>query len=233
MVYIPQPLRSRREAFVSRDYLFELKMDGFRALAVVESGRCDLYSRNGSKFSGFRFLAEDIAASIPLTRRAILDGEIVCLDENGYPQFEDLLFQRAEPCFFAFDLLSLEGHDLRRNALIERKAELRRLLTTVSLASRMRYADHVEGNGIGLFELVCDRDLEGIVAKLKHGPYVHQREESTWLKIRNMDYSQQVGREELFERDRRSEPTAGWHACAVACEAVERRQYKEPCELRY
>jgi hypothetical protein len=52
----------------------------------------------------------------------------VCLDENGYPQFNDLLFHRAEPCFFVFDVLSLEAYDLRNNALIERKDELRRLL---------------------------------------------------------------------------------------------------------
>ena len=71
-----------------------------------------------------------------------------------------------------FDVLSLEGYDLRNNALIERKAELRRLLSKVALSSRMRYVDHVERNGTGLFELICERDLEGIVAKLRHGNYV-------------------------------------------------------------
>ena len=116
---VPQPLRSRRDPFVDNDYLFELKLDGFRALAQVEDGRCELFSHSGAKFSGFRFLAGDIASSIPLTKRALLDGEIVCLDENGYPQFNDLLFHRGEPCFFAFDVLSLEGYDLRSNALIE------------------------------------------------------------------------------------------------------------------
>jgi bifunctional non-homologous end joining protein LigD len=179
MQYIPQPLKSRRDAFVHNDYLFELKLDGFRAVAVIENGRCDLFSRNGSKFSGFSYLAGDIAASIPLTKRVVLDGEVVCLDKNGYPQFNDMLFQRAEPCFLAFDVLFLEGYDLRYNALIERKAELRRLLSTVPISSRMRYVDHVDANGSGLFELVCRRDLEGIVAKLRRlGPreeYVVQK----------------------------------------------------------
>jgi ATP-dependent DNA ligase len=137
---------------------------------------------------------------------------LVCLDSNGYPQFNDLLFHRAEPCFFAFDVLFLENYDLRHNALVERKAELRRLLSTAPLSSRMRYVDHVDANGVGLFELACQRDLERIVAKL--------RRTSTWFKIRNPDYSQKVVREELFERDRRSEPAAGWHSCVVACESL-------------
>ena len=95
---LAQPLRSRREPFVHSDYLFELKLDGFRALAWIEDGRCELFSRR-SKFNGFVRLAGDIASSIPLTKRAVLDGEIVCLDENGYPQFNDLLFHRFEPLF--------------------------------------------------------------------------------------------------------------------------------------
>lgn len=220
MVYSPQPLKSRRDPFVHSDYLFELKLDGFRAVAVIENGRCDLFSRNGSKFGAYRFLAADIAASIPFTKRAVLDGEIVCLDENGYPQFNDLLFHRGEPCFFAFDVLSIEGHDWRLNALIERKAELRRLLSGVPVSSRMRYVDHVEKNGSGLFDLICQRDLEGIVAKLRHGPYVSDRDSSTWWKIKNRSYSQSEGRAELFERDRHAEPVAGWDCCAVACDAA-------------
>ena len=64
-------------------------------------------------------------------------------------------------------------------------------------------------------------DLEGIVAKQKVGPYVIEREHSTWFKILNRKYSQMVGREELFERDRHSEPVAGWHACVVACAKME------------
>jgi hypothetical protein len=66
---------------------------------------------------------------------------------------------------------------------------------------------------------VCKLDLEGIVAKYKFGPYVAIREESTWFKIVNRDYSQMQGREELFERGRHSEPVPGWHQCALACEA--------------
>jgi hypothetical protein len=70
---------------------------------------------------------------------------------------------------------------------------------------------------VPLFERVCELDLEGIVAKHKYGPYVVEREQSTWFKIRNRSYSQMVGREELFERERHSEPVPGWHSCDLAC----------------
>ena len=64
-------------------------------------------------------------------------------------------------------------------------------------------------------------DLEGIVAKQKFGPYVAEREQSTWFKILNREYSQKDGREELFEREPHSEPVAGWHSCDLACAILE------------
>ncbi len=72
-----------------------------------------------------------------------------------------------------------------------------------------------------MLERVCELDLEGVVAKNRHAPYVTERDQSTWFKIRNREYSQMVGREELFERDRHSESVAGWHACVLACVSVE------------
>ena len=125
------------------------------------------------------------------------------------------------PCFFAVDLLWNAGKDLRRDALVDRKHELRRLLARVSPPFPLRYTDHIEGAGVALFERVCKLDLEGMVAKNRHAPYVTEREQSTWYKIRNREYSQMVGREELFERDRHKEPVPGWHACAVACAELE------------
>ena len=169
----PSPLKSKPVPFDHPDWIFELKYDGFRAVAHVENGRCQLISRNGATFASFSNLSADIATSLG-SRNAVLDGEIVCLDSNGHPQFRDLLFHRGEPCFFCFDLLECDGKDFRLNALIERKAELRRILSSVPSHSRVRYLDHVDQRGIALFNLICQRDLEGIVAKLKHGHYVEQ-----------------------------------------------------------
>ncbi len=215
----PEPLRSERTPFDHPDWVFELKYDGFRALAYIENGRCRLVSRNGHPFCAFSELEQWIEASVQ--GNTVLDGEIVCVDGKGRPRFKDLLFRRGNPCFFTFDLLVKDGVDLRSAALVDRKQELRRLLARVQSRVPLKYADHVEGTGIALFERICELDLEGIVGKYKFAPYGTTREDSTWLKIKNCGYSQMQGREELFERDRHEEPVPGWHTCELACAEME------------
>ena len=108
------------------------------------------------------------------------------------------------------------GEDTRSLPLIDRKLRLQTLVP--KRAERLLYCDHVEGDGEGLFRLACQNDLEGIVAKRKSDPYL--AEHATWLKIRNQGYSQWVGREELFERERGTDPDmAGWDECVQACAA--------------
>jgi bifunctional non-homologous end joining protein LigD len=212
----PMQLSRRSRPFNHPEWLFELKYDGFRALARVERNKCQLISRNGHRFASFSDLADSIAGSLtPST--LILDGEIVCLDRKGRPQFNDLLFRRGKPYFVAFDLLYSDGKDWRRDSLVERKAALRQIVLRLPADSHLRFADHVERSGVGLFERVCKLDLEGIVAKYKFGPYGGEDALSTWYKIRNPNYSQIIGRSELFERDRHKEPVPGWHACELAC----------------
>ena len=157
------PLRRRKSAFNHSDFIFEVKWDGFRALAIIEHGRTQ--------------------------------------------------------CFLGFDLLMRDGKDCRRERLLDRKQELRRVLSGSD--ARIQYVDYVDGAGIPLFNQICKHDLEGIVAKQKSAPYVTEREHSTWFKILNRGYSQKEGREELFERERHSEPIAGWHLCDLACAGLE------------
>jgi ATP-dependent DNA ligase len=174
----------------------------------------DLLPRSQVRFV-FR-LEKLISGGLPQTR-AVIDGEICSLDKRGRPQFRNLLFHRGNyPCLLAFDLLMLDGKDCRRESLLDRKQELRRLLSVSD--ARIQYVDYVDGAGIPLFEQICKLDLECIVAKQKHGPYVTDREASTWYKIRNPKYSQWAGRQELFDRERNREPVAGWHSCALLCE---------------
>ena len=212
----PMPLGRRALPFDHPDWIFELKYDGFRSLAVVENGRVQLISRNGHPFASFAELGKQIAGSLHSTK-AVLDGEIVCVDESGKPQFRDLLFHRGTPCFFAFDLLFGDGKDWRSERLIDRKQELRRLLKSLPAISPLKYADHVDAKGTELFQRVCELDLEGIVAKHAIAPYVGDREKTTWFKVLNREYSQKQGREELFERERHKEPVPGWHRCVIAC----------------
>jgi bifunctional non-homologous end joining protein LigD len=144
----------------------------------------------------------------------VLDGEIVCLDDQGRADFADLFYRRREPIFVAFDLLAVSGNDLRHMPLAERKAELCRVLRPH--LNHSLYCQHVERDGRGLFGLVCQHDLEGIVAKWKHGPYRAGREETTWFKIRNRGYTQWQGRNEMFDRPFEPVIGAGWDSCTVA-----------------
>ena len=207
----PLPVAKRPRPFSHPDWLFEIKWDGFRALLYVDHGRCRLVSRNGNEFKSFPALKTALSFELRVDS-AVLDGEIVCLDRKGKPQFTDLLFRRGEPRFCAFDLLWCEGEDLRLFPLNERKHRLRSIMTP---GNRLLYCDHVEEHGEELFDLACAKDLEGIIAKRKFDPYA---EETQWFKIRNQAYSQWVGREDLFERER-SEPHE-WDSCALACEQV-------------
>jgi bifunctional non-homologous end joining protein LigD len=178
-----------------------------------------LISRDRHPFNSFTSLRKEL--QLHSAGKTVLDGETVCLDKRGRPQFRDLLFHRAEPCFYAFDLLMWDGRDLRAEKLTDRKHELRRLLTGLPRTSRLQYTDHVERYGTTLFQHACRMDLEGIVAKHCFGPYTTERERTTWFKIRNPKYSQTVGRKELFEHERHKEPAPGWRCCELACAELE------------
>src|SRR5262249_14856885 len=132
----PIRLSRRKEPFDSDEFLFELKINGFRALAHIEVGKGELISRNANVFRGFAELASWIAKHLGV-KSAVLDGEIACIDESGRPVFRDLLFRRRQCVFIAFDLLYLNGKDLRTLPLIERKARLKKLLR--SKRSRIFY----------------------------------------------------------------------------------------------
>jgi bifunctional non-homologous end joining protein LigD len=80
-------------------------------------------SRNGHQFASFVELAEQIGAGLRYSKQAVIDGEIVCLDSRGHPQFNNLLFRRGQPVFYAFDVLWSDGQDWRYNVLAERKAD--------------------------------------------------------------------------------------------------------------
>jgi bifunctional non-homologous end joining protein LigD len=92
-------LSRRPEAFDSDDYIFELKIDGFRSLAYIENGQCDLASRNENTFRNFKDLALWIGENLRV-ENAVLDGEIACVDDSGRSVFNDLLFRPRERVFF-------------------------------------------------------------------------------------------------------------------------------------
>jgi bifunctional non-homologous end joining protein LigD len=185
-------LRLVDKPFDHPDYIFELKHDGFRAVAYLQNGECKILSRN---LNDMRFASlKKALAKLPVPN-AILDGEVVCLDKNGVSRFYQLLSRKAEPVFYAFDLLWLNGEDLRTKPLLERKETLRALIQS-SKSTRILYAQHIERFGKRFFREICCRDLEGIVAKRKLS--IYKNNGIGWLKIKNHSYSQAEGRHELL-----------------------------------
>ena len=180
------------EPFDDPDWLFELKYDGFRAMAYVQDGRAELISRKGNGYESFEPLRSRLAA---LGHEVILDAEITILDGDGRPQFSDLLRKRGEPVLYVFDCLWLDGRDLRSLPLIVRKGILEGIIPA---DSPLRYASHVEDSGVDLYRAACEQDLEGIVCKHKLSAY--GSDELPWVKVLNPNYSQREGRRELFEK---------------------------------
>jgi bifunctional non-homologous end joining protein LigD len=185
----PMRLRLLKQPFDDPDYIFELKHDGFRAVVV---------SRNLKQLR-FDSLKKALA-KLPV-EDAIIDGEIVCLDAKGMSQFNQLLAGKGEPLLYAFDLLWLNGEDLRSFPLIERKLQLNRFIGKSS-CDRIIYAQHIPNDGRLFFREICSRDLEGIVAKRKLS--VYKDDGNSWIKIKNRSYTQAEGRHELLSRTRRS-----------------------------
>jgi ATP-dependent DNA ligase len=116
ILVLPTPDHQRN---ITLEATEEIKFDGFRALAYIEDGRCRLVSRRQHEYKSFRTLQSGLAG-LPV-ENAVLDGELVCPDQFGRPQFYELLFRRADPYFYAFDLLWLNGEDMRELQLLKRK----------------------------------------------------------------------------------------------------------------
>jgi bifunctional non-homologous end joining protein LigD len=190
----------RSEAFSHPDWIFELKHDGFRGLAYMEGDHVRLLSRRGNAYRSFGELCGWIGRHLKV-ENAVLDGEIVCLNSDGRSQFNELLYRRGDPYFYAFDLLWLNGRDLRDQPLLKRKELLRSIIPAAP--SRVLYSEHLEQQGNQLFDFACQEDLEGVVAKWKHGSYLQNSSATTWIKIKNPNYTQMGGRHEQFERRQR------------------------------
>ena len=181
------------KAFDDSDWLFEIKWDGYRAVAFIEDGRVRLVSRNQNDLTA-QFPELGSLPQFVKAQRAILDGEIVALDEEGRPSFS-LMQQRTgfQPgkrrltrregvpvIYYAFDLLYLDGFDLRRVALEQRKQLLKE---RINVGEVIQFSDHYGERGLDLLEAAKQRGLEGIVAKKRSSAY-EERRSRDWLKIK-------------------------------------------------
>jgi bifunctional non-homologous end joining protein LigD len=161
-------------------WTFEVKFDGFRALAYVRGGECELVSRNGNRLNDrFPEVARAIVKAVK-TPNAVVDGEITRIDPSGKSSFSELQQGSGPLVYFAFDLLEADGESLVDLPLLERKERLRKLLD-----ARVKSVSFSEGfdDGEALFRVAQEQHLEGVIAKRKDSAY-KQRRTRDWLKLK-------------------------------------------------
>jgi bifunctional non-homologous end joining protein LigD len=172
------------KAFDDEDWLFEIKWDGYRAVSELREKAVLLYSRNGLNFQEKYPIVVDQLKKINAV--AVLDGEIVVLNEEGRPDFQLLQHyseNKNRPIQYqVFDLLKLNGHDTTRLKLSERKELLKKLIPENEV---IKYSDHILEKGKSFLEVSKEKNLEGIMAKKMDSKYYPGKRTSDWLKIKN------------------------------------------------
>jgi len=172
-----------REPFDHPEWLFEMKWDGYRALAEIQDSKVALYTRNQISLNKKFF---------PITGElrkwgfdAVLDGEIVAVNDQGQPDFQMLQnYQKSGSghlLYYVFDLLFFRGHDLTDLPLLRRKELLKKILPS---ARHIKFSDHVWKEGVLFFQVVKEKGLEGIIAKHSQSPYRPGKRSRQWLKIK-------------------------------------------------
>lgn len=169
--------------FDDKDWIFEIKWDGYRGVAEVDHGKVKLYSRNLLPFNDdYPTIVESLKQ---IKHTAILDGEIVGLDENGIPRFQLMQNMKGRKSpdihYCVYDIIHLDGHDLTSLPLIERKEILQSILPDLP---NVRFSDHVVENGKAFFEQARANKLEGIIAKEAQSPYRIGKRSTEWLKVK-------------------------------------------------
>ena len=172
------------KSFSDKDWLYEIKWDGYRAIAELNNGEVKLYSRNGNSFVAA--YPQIFEALQKLSINAVLDGEIVVINEEGKPDFQKLQHYAEHPnypiVYYVFDLLRLKNKDLYDVPLIDRKTRLQKLIGENDV---IKYSDHVVEQGDSLFEAAKQKDLEGIMAKKADSLYYPGKRTNEWLKIKH------------------------------------------------
>ncbi|MDO8588001.1 MAG: DNA ligase D [Armatimonadota bacterium] len=171
------------DPFDKTGWLFEIKWDGYRAIAEIERGAVRLYSRHTLPLNDH--YPEIVESLSRLGTDAVMDGEVVVLDEKGVPHFEMLQnyrgLRKGTLVYYVFDLLWLDGRDLRNLPLIRRKEILAAILPSLP---HVRFADHVPDKGRAFFEMAAAKGLEGVLAKDGQSPYRTGMRGREWLKVK-------------------------------------------------
>jgi bifunctional non-homologous end joining protein LigD len=179
----PMLATSVKEPFDHPDWIFEVKWDGYRAVAEIRDDGVSLYSRNLISFNKKFFPIVDSLRKLRFD--AVLDGEIVVVDNQGRPDFQMLQHYQdsgsGHLLYYVFDLLYFRGHDLTDLPLLRRKELLKKILPSTP---KIRFSDHVWKEGVLFYNVAKEKGLEGIVAKHSQGVYEAGRRSRQWLKVK-------------------------------------------------
>jgi bifunctional non-homologous end joining protein LigD len=187
------------DPFSDPDWIFETKWDGFRSVCFVRNGKAQFVSRNQIEMTPQYPELINVARQLD-AKEAILDGEIVALDEHGMPRFQllqprvgrkgglEALRGKGQILYFVFDLLYLDGYDLTACSVVERKAKLAEILRPSTF---IKLSEHVEAEGEAFFREIEKFHLEGMIAKRAKSKYLQKRS-SDWLKVKTIMRSEVV-----------------------------------------
>lgn len=202
----PMLAKETDESFDDKNWLFEIKWDGYRAISEIRNDKILLYSRNGLNFQPAYPIVVNRLNTIK--ENVVLDGEIVVLNDEGKPDFQFLQHysenQNRPIQYCIFDLLELNGKDTKVLPLMDRKELLKKIVPPGDPV--LRYSDHILENGKAFFKVSKEKNLEGIMAKKMDSKYYPGKRNPDWLKIKNhktaeaiiAGYTEPVGARKYF-----------------------------------
>src|SRR5216684_4642807 len=187
------------DPFSDPEWIFETKWDGFRSICFVKDGKARFVSRNQIEMTAQYPELAGVGKQVE-AKQAILDGEIVALDQDGMPRFQllqprvgrksglEALRGKGQIVYYVFDRLYVDGYDLMSCAVVERKAALEKILRPSSF---IKLSEHIEGEGQAFFREIEKFHLEGMIAKRAASKYLQKRS-SDWLKVKTIMRSEVV-----------------------------------------
>lgn len=182
----PPQLATLERHIPKGDWLFEMKLDGYRMLAAIAGDQVRLYTRNGHDWTRqFGYVAPALSRLTKGT--ALIDGELVAIDERGRTDFtllKNSLDGKKPVVFYAFDLLEQDGEDITPLPQLERKQRLETLFANVPAEDPIAFSEHVVANGAEVFKAMCEGGYEGVIAKSPTARYYGGDRSTTWLKIK-------------------------------------------------
>src|SRR5581483_4969009 len=180
-----------KESFDNSEWIYEIKWDGYRAIAEIEKNKVQLNSRNNISYNQ---LFSPIVESLKVIKQEmILDGEVVVVDEKGRAKFQ-LLQQykktrKGNLVYYVFDILSFDGHDLTGLSIVERKELLKKVLPQSSI---LKISEHIEKDGVQYYKAAKEQGIEGIIAKKIDSKYELGRRSNNWIKIKTKNRQEAI-----------------------------------------